>query len=239
VPADLNWDLWLGMAAERPFIGNGYYHPSNWRKRLDFGTGTFGDMGCHIYDPVFKALELTAPVSLRSTGPVPNEWNWTINAHIEYLFPGTPFTEGKSVKVTWYDGDARPPQDVVALLGGQSAPGQGSIFIGTTGVLLLPHIAKPQLFPHDQFAGYTVPKVGGANHYTQFLDAVRGQGKCSASFAYGGPLTETVLLGGVATRFPDTTLLWDAEKLKFTNENKANACVRRAYRNGWQVKGLS
>ena len=56
VPAGLDWDLWLGVAAERPFIGGGYYHPGNWRKRLDFGTGTFGDMGCHILDPVFGAL---------------------------------------------------------------------------------------------------------------------------------------------------------------------------------------
>ncbi|MBY0525082.1 MAG: Gfo/Idh/MocA family oxidoreductase [Gemmataceae bacterium] len=47
VPADLNWDSWLGVATERPFL-KGYYHPGEWRKRLDFGTGTFGDMGCHI-----------------------------------------------------------------------------------------------------------------------------------------------------------------------------------------------
>ncbi|HEY1187396.1 MAG TPA: Gfo/Idh/MocA family oxidoreductase, partial [Gemmata sp.] len=47
VPDGFDWDLWLGVAAERPFIGGAYYHPGNWRKRLDFGTGTFGDMGCH------------------------------------------------------------------------------------------------------------------------------------------------------------------------------------------------
>ena len=65
VPAELNWDVWLGVAAERPFIA-GYYHPGEWRKRLDFGTGTFGDMGCHILDPVFTSLALTAP----DLGPV-------------------------------------------------------------------------------------------------------------------------------------------------------------------------
>ena len=72
VPAELNWDLWLGVAAERPFIG-GYYHPGNWRKRLDFGTGTFGDMGCHILDPVFtvagpdRARRRSAPRAARPT----------------------------------------------------------------------------------------------------------------------------------------------------------------------------
>ena len=68
VPSTLNWDEWLGVCKPRPFIA-GYYHPGEWRKRLDFGTGTFGDMGCHIFDPVFDALALTAPVSVRSEGP--------------------------------------------------------------------------------------------------------------------------------------------------------------------------
>jgi len=65
------------------------------RKRLDFGTGTFRDMGCHIYDPVFKALALTAPLSIRSDGPLPNDQSWATDAIIDYIFPGTAFTEGE------------------------------------------------------------------------------------------------------------------------------------------------
>ena len=68
VPTSLDWQGWLGVCDDRPFIGDGYYHPGNWRRRLDFGTGTFGDMGCHIYDPVFKALDLTAPISVKFDG---------------------------------------------------------------------------------------------------------------------------------------------------------------------------
>ena len=101
VPADFDWNLWLGTAADRPHVGDGYYHPGNWRKRLDFGTGTFGDMGCHIFDPVYEALALTAPISLRSEGPAPDQWNWAINANIRYIFPGTRFTADKTVAVTW------------------------------------------------------------------------------------------------------------------------------------------
>jgi predicted dehydrogenase len=54
IPETLNWDSWLGVCSPRPFL-KGYYHPSNWRKRVDFGTGSLGDMGCHIFDPVFEA----------------------------------------------------------------------------------------------------------------------------------------------------------------------------------------
>ena len=238
VPENFNWDLWLGVCPDRPFIGGGWYHPGNWRKRLDFGTGTFGDMGCHIYDPVFKALALTAPLSVRSEGPAPNAHSWAVDAVIHYVFPGTPFSEGKLVKVTWYDGDQRPPAEVKALLGERKLPDQGSIFIGTKGVMVLPHVGRPVLLPEEQFKDFKAPDVKGDNHWGQFVEACRGNGKTSASFDYSGPLTESVLLGSVATRFPKTTLEWDAAKLKFTNVTDANQYVRRNYRKGWEVKGL-
>jgi len=239
VPRNFDWDLWLGIAAERPYLGGGYYQPGNWRKRLDFGTGTFGDMGCHIYDPVFKALALTAPVSVRSEGPAPNAWNWAVDAVIHYVFPGTPYSEGNTIKVTWYDGDQRPPKEVQALLGAEPVPDQGSIFIGAKGVLLLPHIAAPRLLPEAQFESYKAPRVTGEDHWRQFVEACRGNGKTSAGFDYSGPLTEAVLLGGVATHFPKTTLEWDAAKLQFSNVPEAGRYVRRAYRKGWEVRGLS
>jgi len=238
VPDGLNWDLWVGVSAMRPFIGEGWYHPGNWRKRLDFGTGTFGDMGCHIYDPVFKALALTGPLSVRSEGPAPNDHSWATDAIIQYVFPGTAYSEGKTVNVTWYDGDQRPSKDVLAVLGETEVPDQGSIFLGTKGVLLLPHIGRPVLLPEKDFEGYEKIRVAGDDHWRQWVEACLGNGKPAANFDYSGPLTESVLLGSVATRFPKTTLQWDTAKLKFTNTPEANRFVRRSYRKGWEVKGL-
>ncbi len=232
VPAEFNWDLWLGVRSERPFIGGEYYHPGNWRKRLDFGTGTLGDMGCHIMDPVFEGLGLGGPVSVRSEGPAPNQWNWAIDSKVIYTFDGTPMTEGKSLQVTWYDGAARPSAEVIALLEGKEFPDQGSIFIGTDGVILLPHPSLPELFPKEKFKGYQLPRVKGLNHWEQFVEACRGNGETTASFAYAGPLTEAILLGGVASRFPQTTLAWNYRDLKF-DLAEANPFVREDYRNGW------
>ena len=237
IPSTLNWDMWIGAGPMRPFL-RGYYHPANWRKRIDFGTATFGDMGCHIYDPPFTALALTSPISLVSEGPPPNGQSWATNAIVHYTFPATPFTEGKTVKVTWYDGDAKPPQEVQALIGERKLPDQGSIFIGTKGVMLLEHIGKPILLPEKQFAGFVMPQIESVSHYHQFVDAVMGKGKTSAGFDYAGPLTEAVLLGPLATRFPNTTLAWNARKMKFDHAD-ANQYVRRRYRHGWEVKGLS
>ena len=231
-------DLWLGVCEDRPFLGQGYYHPSNWRKRLDFGTGTFGDMGCHIFDPVFKALELAAPVLVRSEGAAPNHWNWALDSKIQYQFAGTQYTEGKFLTVWWYDGASKPPADILALLEKDEAPHAGSIFVGTEGTLVLPHIAKPLLYPDAKFKDFKYPDIGEVNHWGSFVNACRGEGQTSANFSYAGPLTEAVLLGGVASRFPKTTLEWNAQKLKF-NLSEANQFVRRNYRRGWSVKGLS
>jgi predicted dehydrogenase len=239
VPASLNWDLWLGIAAERPFLGREYYHPGNWRRRLDFGTGTFGDMGCHIYDPVFTALALTAPISVRSEGPAPGRHNWANDAIIHYVFPGTRYTDSDTVRVTWYDGDQRPPREVQTLIAPHKLPDQGSILVGAKGVMLIPHVDEPVLLPERDFRNFRVPEVQGANHYHQFINAILGEGRTSASFDYSGPLTEAVLLGGVATHFPKTTLEWDSAKLTFRNTPDATRLIRRTYRKGWEVNGLS
>lgn len=245
VPEGLDWNLWLGICAERPFIGNGWYHPGQWRKRLDFGTGTFGDMGCHIYDPVFKALALTAPLAVRSEGAKPNEHSWATDAVVHYEFPATKFTAGKTVAVTWYDGSKRPPETIKAKAvasdldaKANEIPNQGSIFLGTDGVMVLPHVGMPRVID-AQGNSKPVTEVEGGNHWFEFIDAARGEGRTSAGFDYSGPLTEAVLLGSVASRFPQQELKWNAKALKFTNVAEANQFVRRAYRKGFEVEGLS
>lgn len=240
VPANFNWDMWLGVAERRPFIGGGYYHPGNWRKRLQFGTGTFGDMGCHIFDPVFKALELTAPLTARSTGPTPNAHNWATDAVVQFTFPQTKHTVGPTISITWYDGDQRPSKEITdPILGDKKLPDQGSLFIGEKGALLLPHVAMPILLPEEKFKDHPRPKLEEVNHWNQFVEAVRGNGKTSAHFGYAGPLSESVLLGGVATFFRDKLLEWDAAGVRFRNCPEAERIIRRTYRKGWEVKGLS
>lgn len=255
VPPGLNWDLWLGGCSPRPYIA-GYYHPGQWRKRLDFGTGTFGDMGCHIFDPVFEALALTAPISLQSEGPAPDRWNWSINARIRYVFPGTRFTAGKTVAVTWYDGDERPPAEIRALVTppkpAHDAPAakdpkkkqrdplfEGSIIIGTEGVLHVPHVAAPKLYPLAKYKDFPMPEVAGSHHWSDWAEAcIGGAARPLAHFDYSGPLTEAVLLGSVAVRFPQTKLEWNSAQVRFDNVKAANAFLRRTYRRGWGVAGL-
>ncbi len=237
VPDGFDWNKWLGVAPERPYL-NGYYHPSNWRKRRDFGTGTLGDMGCHMFSGWFRSLALTSPISVTSRGPAPGKDNWAINGKVEYIFPGTQYTEGKQVKVTWYDGDQKPPQEVRDLVEGKW-PDQGSIYIGTEGVLLHPHGSTPPLHPKEKFAGFHYPKLEPRNHWFDFIDCcLKGDKKPSANWDYSGPLTEAVLLGCLCSVFPNQTLEWNAEKLTFNNSPEAAALVHRSYRKGWEIAGI-
>jgi hypothetical protein len=198
--------------------------------------GTVGDMGCHIYDPVFKPLALTAPLSIRSDGPLPNDHSWATDAIIDSIFPGTAFTEGKTVRVVWYDGDQRPPQEIqdaaqfVKVEKGNDMPDQGSIFLGTKGVMILPHVSQPRLVGKE---------IEGESHWNQFIETVLGnRPNTDANWDYSGPLTETVLLRSVATRFPTQTLAWDAAAVELTNVAEANAWLKHAYRKGREVAGL-
>ena len=113
----------------------------------------------------------------------------------------------------------------------------GSIFVGTQGTMVLPHANRPLLYPDAKFHDFIYPDVPGENHWGRFVQACLGNCKTTAHFDYSGPLTETVLLGGVATRFPQTTLKWDARKMRFS-ERAANQFLRRDYRRGWKIKEL-
>ena len=103
--------------------------------------------------------------------------------------------------------------------------------------MIMPHVAMPRLVG-EEVADFKIEPAPGSNHYHEFVDAALGKGKTHAGFDYSGPMTESVLLGSVATRFPKETLEWDAAALSFKNVAAANQYVRRAYRAGWEVAGL-
>jgi len=262
-PENLNWDLWLGVASERPYIAaDEWYHPGNWRKRVDFGTGTLGDMACHLFDPIFTALDIKAPISVRSEGAAPSAHSWKTDAKVQYVFPGTEFTDGKTLEVTWYDGSQIPPKHIIDLAfpkDDQYAtffppkndgkplnrnndpmkwPELGSIIVGTKGVMVLTHYGSPRIVGAG-FKDFVIEKVEGVDHWGEFIEVVKGdKPAASANFDYAGPLTEAVLLGSVGVRFPQTELQWDSAKLNFTNHKAANEFIRRQYRKGWEVAGL-
>ena len=240
IPDSLDWDKWLGIAPERPYKA-GIYHDFQWRGWRDFGGGGLGDFGCHILDSPFKALNLTAPKSVKAT--VDEAWlanekqraeNFPAWEKIEYVFPGTERSVGDTIKVTWFDGTKQPPREVFDFESAKrSIPGGGSLFIGEGGQMLLPHFSMPKLLPYKKNKEIKIENVGQRDHYHSFVNACLGTENTTSPFGFAGPMTEAVCLGHVANRFPDQQLDWDTESMKFTNFNAANAFTGREYRTGW------
>lgn len=247
VPSHLNWDLWIGAAPMRDYAPA--YHPFIWRDWQDFGGGALGDFGCHILDPVFTALDLTAPLSIQAKNSGVNDQIWPTHQTINYVFPGTQYTAGKTLKVTWMDGGLKPSHKLAQMPGDIDLPNSGSIFIGENGCLVLAHVAGPRLYPLDKFTGFKYPKEEGRSHWHTWVDACLSGSKTSDGFHYAGPLAETVQLGNVATRLAlpkidpvtgrmDETqvpLEWDTSALRFTNTPEADPLLTKTYRKGFEV----
>lgn len=238
VPEGLDWDGWLGVGEKRPYVEDAY-HPGNWRKRVGFGTGTLGDMGCHIFSPPMRALGLHIPTRVTSFGPAGVHGNWPVQSRIRYVFPGTALTEGDTLDFWWYDGEEPVPQEVIDLAGGTRPP-SGSACIGTEGVLLLPHIGEPALHPAEKFAARTAPAAAPRNHWHEFLDAVQqGPGTpTSAGFDYSQLVTEVVLLGTIATHYPEVALDYDPSRMRFTSHRDANRWFSRKYRKDYLTTNI-
>ena len=228
IPSTLDWNLWLGTAPKRRYKEK-IYHPGNWRKLLDYGCGTLGDMGVHIFDTPYTALELDVPETIKTSCRKSNGFSHPEHNVVEYKFPGTKYTSD-SLKWVWYDGSGAPDQHADLMLpNGDKLPEQGAVFIGEKGNLLLPHWDYPKLVVNGKYEPIDFPELDQADHYHQFVDTCLGKDECSASFSYAARLTESILLGVIANRFPNQLLHWDIASAQFV-ERKANKLLDFKYR---------
>jgi len=241
LPESLDWNLWLGTAENRPYCPN-QYHPGNWRRWYDFGGGTMGDMAIHILDPVFSALALGPARTLLSKSSAAPAASFGMQNETRFTFPAGRYTTDGFV-LTWYDGGKMPDTSAWPLDTGAGnrlgLPDQGSIFLGEEGAILLPHVAMPQLLPVAKFGETKIDAAPDGNHYHLFVDACLGGAPTTCGFDYAGPLTETVLLGTLANRFPGDELRWQPAAMTIPNHDRANALLRRRYRRGFEVDNLS
>jgi len=237
VPRSLDWNLWLGVAPERPYL-KGVYHPFKWRGWFDFGAGALGDMGCHIIDPAVWSLDLGAPLSVSYNGPKPHKETFPKEETLTYVFPSTKHTAGDTITMKWYDGGRLPSLEGKPFVENVKLPNQGVLLIGEKGAILCAHGGKPTIYPEDRAADVSAPKLEGIDHYGIWIDGIRNGSQPNSNFGYAGPLTETVLLGVIASRVDGQDLKWDSESLGFTNSDVANRYVHEPYRKGWNVPEL-
>lgn len=238
VPPSLDWDLWLGPAAWRPY--HPAYAPFAWRGWIDFGTGAVGDMGAHIIDHPYWALNLGYPTTVHASSTKFTEDSFPIASIVHYTFPQR--GESPPVKLTWYDGGLTPPRPEELESGRRMGDGRGGvIFIGDKGKLMCSTYGKnPRLIPETKMKEYkrpekSIPRSPGI--MKEWIEAAKAGKKSTTDFSYSGPLTEMMLLGNIATlmQHKNTILEWDAEKMELTNLPEANELLHMKYRKGWTL----
>lgn len=222
VPAELNWDLWLGTAPYKDYVDN--VVPFNWRGWWDYGTGALGDMACHNIAPVFQVLGLGYPTSAECSVATPYIQNWTkgynpecapVASHIILRFKGK---DGKpDVKLHWMDGGIQPERpEELGPNETMGDGGNGAIFVGTKGKMMCgTYGLVPSLLPTNKNKEVKVPQTiarvpkGEGGHYAAWVEAaIAGYGSelaknLSSNFDAAGPLTESILMGNLAIRSYD------------------------------------
>jgi predicted dehydrogenase len=240
VPDGLNWDLWLGPATERPF--HHAYLPFVWRGWGDFGCGALGDMGSYSFDTIFRVLKLEAPLSVEASSSDRYEETYPLASIVRYNFPAR--GDMPPVKFTWYDGGLKPPrpeelEENRPMKVAEEEVDEGLLFVGDRGKILCSfHGGHPQLIPESKMRNYkqppkTLPRSPGNER--EWLDACKGSKvKPGGNFEFSGLVTETLLLGNVASR-TGQKLNWDRSNLKVPNSDAAQTLVSPERRKGWEL----
>ena len=221
VPADLDWDLWLGPAQKVGYTPA--YHPFKWRGWWNFGAGALGDIGCHIMDVPFRVLGLGSPTQVETSIGSVFLKDWTPeyipegcppSSQVELKFPASAKNK-QAVTMNWSDGGIRPTRPDW-LPEGESMPENGEngmVMIGDKGLLVCGLYGNdPRLYTKDgqKFVGAEKPdavkNMPENGHQILWTEACKSGFNSKehkglhSSFDFAGPLTESVLMGNLAIR---------------------------------------
>lgn len=239
VPSTLDWEVWLGVAASRPY--SPAYVPHNWRGFPDFGCGAIGDMACHILGTPNMALRLAAPLSVECVKQEgKGKYTFPQKSVIRFDFPARGAMP--AVKLFWHDGMDRQPEfegvPQGELLGDKDV--NGSLFIGEKGMITTGcYGERSRLVPAAKMKDYKLPPpllTRSPGHYRDWIRASKGGDPGCSNFSVAGPFVQWMLLGVIAMKF-EGKLQWDAQKMRFTNNNEANKYLKPYFRKGWKFAG--
>ncbi len=253
-PVHLDWNLWLGPAADRPYAAE--YAPFTWRGWWDFGCGAMGDMACHNMDPVFSALGLTLPSSIVSQASAAAGLAFPEWSIVNYDFAATQACP-EGVKVTWYDGKKMPEVPVVpadeqrddhgfqagtngCMIVGEKMTVAGGSHAAVPEVIAVASDDRDELYDLRQHWRKRVAELGAEtrlNHYKQWIEAAK-QAKpemAGSRFEYSSAMSQSILLGCISLRYPLQPLTWNPAENKFAGIDEANEFLKMTPRDGYDL----
>ena len=251
-PPSLDWQTWLGPADVDWGYNPDYAH-FNWRGWTPFGSGALGDMGAHLIDFPFWALDPGLPtrVETRHTRWPGNPSLWdtakqpaVLTGYPEATLSHYEFGHAKGGPLTmiWYDGGLEPPTPRGFPANLKMSGDGGVLFVGSEGMLMHETYGeKPVLIGEglDEKAAkvlVSLPRIAGGigGHEMNWIRAIRGEEKISCPFEYACRLNETMNLGVVAM-LADQAIEYDGAAGRITNLPDANRHLGRQYRKGWEL----
>jgi predicted dehydrogenase len=233
-PDSLAWDLFLGPAPHIDY--HPIYHPFNWRGWVDWGVGAIGDMGAHLIDHAWWALDLGYPTSVETHSTPYNRQSYPVATITYYEFPRK--GSRPPVRLTWYDGGLLPPAPD-ELAGAKLDPGGGVLYVGSKGKLIHDtYGTNPRLLPQSLHESTPKPPEHferiTTSHEMNWIEAIRGKASATSPFGYAAVLTEVMLLG-VAALNAGQKIQYDPHNMRITNVPDSDALLKRRYRKGWEL----
>jgi len=236
VPDHIHWDLWIGPSPMHPYNPDYFGGCLKWNNFWDFGSGQIGDMGSHVMDLAYWALDLRFPRTCKADGtPHSNDTcpQWLT---AEWDHPANDWRP--AVKVNWYDGGKKPgvPSEVF----NRDKMFKGVIFTGDKGWLVADYGYRMLMLKGDM-THYESPKEkdlipSSPGQHAEWIEACKTGKPTLCNFDYSGALIEHNLLALAAYRI-GKKLDWDAKNLKATNCPEVDRYIRKIYRKGWILNG--
>lgn len=251
VPEGFDWNRWIGPAQPHPYSR---YISSSWRAWTPYGTGTPGDWGCHLLDPLFTALDLDAPKSVQAE--VTEGWDrvrdglaFPNSSRVTFAFE---LPNRKPLKIVWHDGEyckevPRPPMlEPGRDLGNATYKPwtAGAVVYGTDNALIYgSHGANGcRLIPEEkmkdlrEMGAVDIHKnLNVGDHMKDFVNAIKTGRRAASDFRVAGITAQTAILGSIAVRNPGVRLQWNNASAEFTDHREATALTKADYRDGWKL----
>jgi hypothetical protein len=255
VPKGFDWDLWLGPSLSRP------YHPQYthavFRGWYEFGGGPVADMGHYSLWPVFRELNLDAPIAVESTpshvctirdhvsSKIHNDYSFPFACTLRFKFAAK--GNRPAMDLCWYDGGMKPPTPEEVEEDNRELPAEGMMFVGDKGKILAGFLCEnPRLIPERKSRDYWTAKGVAepaprdrtrADRSAVWVKAFKGGESTYGDFLLAGPISEAFNLGAISLRLGGKRLVWDSASMKITNLPGANKYLGREYRQGWELGG--
>ena len=234
-PEGVDYTMWLGPAAQRPFNKNRFHF--NFRWFWDYAGGLMTDWGVHLVDYALYGMRATEPKSVMATGG-------------KFAYPDDASETPDTLQAVYeFDGFTLLWEHATGIDGGNYGRNHGVAFIGNNGTLVLDR-GGWEVIPEVEHESWRMlkdqPKMeavplqasqnaGLARHTENFLQAVqtRDASILRAPMEVGYHAARVCHMGNVAFK-KGGKVIWDPDNGAFTDP-EANALSRIRYYNGWTL----